>query len=296
MKRKTSVADKIFVVCNTLFMIAFVVITLYPVLNTLAISLNDGIDAVRGGIHLIPRKFTLQNYKTVLQKQNMLTGAYITVLRTVIGTVLALVTNALLAFVVSRKRFIFKTQLSLFWVITMYVNGGMIPIFLLYKNLHLTNSFWVYIIPGMISAWNMLVIRTYMLGLPDSLEESAQLDGAGYWTIFSKIISPLCKPVYATVALFVAVGQWNSWFDAMLYNRMKTEYTTLQYELMKLLSSVMQQSGSAANAAATTSASAVTPVSVRSAATIATMLPIICLYPFLQRYFVTGLTIGGVKE
>lgn len=296
MKRKTSVADKIFVVCNTLFMIAFVVITLYPVLNTLAISLNDGIDAVRGGIHLIPRKFTLQNYKTVLQKQNMLTGAYITVLRTVIGTVLALVTNALLAFVVSRKRFIFKAQLSLFWVITMYVNGGMIPIFLLYKNLHLTNSFWVYIIPGMISAWNMLVIRTYMLGLPDSLEESAQLDGAGYWTIFSKIISPLCKPVYATVALFVAVGQWNSWFDAMLYNRMKTEYTTLQYELMKLLSSVMQQSGSAANAAATTSASAVTPVSVRSAATIATMLPIICLYPFLQRYFVTGLTIGGVKE
>lgn len=296
MKRKTSVADKIFVVCNTLFMIAFVVITLYPVLNTLAISLNDGIDAVRGGIHLLPRKFTLQNYKTVLEKQNMMTGAYITVLRTVIGTLLALVTNALLAFIVSRKRFIFKAQLSLFWVITMYVNGGMIPVFLLYKNLHLTNSFWVYVVPGMISAWNMLVIRTYMLGLPDSLEESAQLDGAGYWTIFSKIISPLCKPVYATVALFVAVYQWNSWFDAMLYNRMKTEYTTLQYELMKLLSSVMQQSGSAANASATTSASAVTPVSVRSAATIATMLPIICLYPFLQRYFVTGLTIGGVKE
>ena len=296
MKRKTSVADKIFVVCNTLFMIAFVVITLYPVLNTLAISLNDGIDAVRGGIHLLPRKFTLQNYKTVLEKQNMMTGAYITVLRTVIGTLLALVTNALLASIVSRKRFIFKAQLSLFWVITMYVNGGMIPVFLLYKNLHLTNSFWVYVIPGMISAWNMLVIRTYMLGLPDSLEESAQLDGAGYWTIFSKIISPLCKPVYATVALFVAVYQWNSWFDAMLYNRMKTEYTTLQYELMKLLSSVMQQSGSAANASATTSASAVTPVSVRSAATIATMLPIICLYPFLQRYFVTGLTIGGVKE
>ncbi len=296
MKRKTSIGDKIFVVCNTLFMIAFVVITLYPVLNTLAISLNDGIDAVRGGIHLIPRKFTLQNYKTVLGKQNMLTGAYITVLRTVIGTLLALVANALLAFIVSRKRFLFKTQLSLFWVVTMYVNGGLIPVFLLYKNLHLTNSFWVYVIPGMVSAWNMLVIRTYMLGLPDSLEESAQLDGAGYWTIFSRIISPLCKPVYATVALFVAVYQWNSWFDAMLYNRMKTEYTTLQYELMKLLSSVMQQSGSAANASATTSAGAVTPVSVRSAATIATMLPIVCLYPFLQRYFVTGLTIGGVKE
>lgn len=296
MKKKTSLGDKIFTVCNTLFMIAFVVITLYPVLNTLAISFNDGIDAVRGGIHLIPRKFTLKNYQTVLGKQNMITGAYITVLRTVIGTVLALLTNALLAFVVSRKRFLFKSQLSLFWVITMYVNGGMIPVFLLYKNLHLTGTFWVYVVPGMISAWNMLVMRTYMQGLPDSLEESAQLDGAGYWTVFIKIISPLCKPVYATVALFVAVWQWNSWFDAMLYNRMKTEYTTLQYELMKLLSSVMQQSGSAANASQTAAAGAVTPVSVRAAATIATMLPIVCLYPFLQRYFVTGLTIGGVKE
>ncbi len=296
MKKKTSLGDKIFTVCNTLFMIAFVVITLYPVLNTLAISFNDGIDAVRGGIHLIPRKFTLKNYQTVLGKQNMITGAYITVLRTVIGTVLALLTNALLAFVVSRKRFLFKSQLSLFWVITMYVNGGMIPVFLLYKNLHLTGTFWVYVVPGMISAWNMLVMRTYMQGLPDSLEESAQLDGAGYWTVFIKIISPLCKPVYATVALFVAVGQWNSWFDAMLYNRMKTEYTTLQYELMKLLSSVMQQSGSATNASQTAAAGAVTPVSVRAAATIATMLPIVCLYPFLQRYFVTGLTIGGVKE
>lgn len=295
MKRKrSSVSDKVFVVFNTLFMIAFVVITLYPVLNTLAISFNDGIDTVRGGIHLIPRKFTIKNYVTVLHKQNIVTGAYITVLRTVIGTVSALVVNALLAFVVSRKRFLFKSQLSLFWVITMYVNGGMIPVFLLYRGLNLTNSFWVYIIPGMVSAFNMLVIRTYMQGLSDSLEESAQLDGAGYMTIFVKIVSPLCKPVYATVALFVAVGQWNSWFDAMLYNRMRSEYTTLQYELMKLLSSVMQQSGSASGMQNVTDA--ITPVSIRAAATIATMLPIVCLYPFLQRYFVTGLTIGGVKE
>ena len=224
----------------------------------------------------------------------MVTGAYITVLRTVIGTLLALVANALLAFIVSRKRFLFKSQLSLFWVITMYVNGGLIPVFLLYKNLHLTGTFWVYVVPGAVSAFNMLVLRTYMVGLPDSLEESAQLDGAGYMTIFVKIISPLCKPVYATVALFVAVGQWNSWFDAMLYNRMSDKYTTLQYELMKLLSSVMQQSGSADSMR--NSGTSITPASIRAAATIATMLPIVCLYPFLQRYFVTGLTIGGVKE
>lgn len=294
MKKKKSIGDWIFVVCNTIFMVLFVIITLYPVLNTLAISFNDGIDAVRGGIHLIPRKFTWQNYYTVLHKQNMITGAYITVLRTIIGTLLALVTNALLAFIVSRKRFLFKSQLSLFWVITMYVNGGLIPVFLLYKNLHLTGTFWVYVVPGAVSAFNMLVLRTYMMGLPDSLEESAQLDGAGYMTIFVKIISPLCKPVYATVALFVAVGQWNSWFDAMLYNRMSDKYTTLQYELMKLLSSVMQQSGSADSMR--NSANSITPASIRAAATIATMLPIVCLYPFLQRYFVTGLTIGGVKE
>ena len=292
--KKKSLGDRIFEICNTIFMVAFVIITLYPVLNTLAISFNDGIDTVRGGIHLIARKFTLQNYYTVLHKQNMVTGAYITVLRTVVGTFLALATNALLAFIVSRKRFLFKSQLSLFWVITMYVNGGLIPTFLLYKSLHLTGTFWVYVIPGTVSAFNMLVLRTYMVGLPDSLEESAQLDGAGYMTIFVKIISPLCKPVYATVALFVAVGQWNSWFDAMLYNRMSDKYTTLQYELMKLLSSVMQQSGSADSAR--NSANSITPASIRAAATIATMLPIVCLYPFLQRYFVTGLTIGGVKE
>ena len=204
-KKKKSGWDMVFTIFNTIFMILFVVITLYPVLNTLAISLNDGTDALRGGIYLWPRKWTMKNYITVLQKDNLITGAIVSVARTVIGTVLSLVANAILAFIVSRKRFLFKKQLSLFWVITMYVNGGMIPTFLLYKNLHLTNSFWVYVVPGMISAFNMLVIRTYMNGIPDSLEESAQLDGAGYTTIFVKIISPLCKPVYATVVLFVAV-------------------------------------------------------------------------------------------
>ncbi|MDE6389542.1 MAG: carbohydrate ABC transporter permease [Lachnospiraceae bacterium] len=293
-KKKRTMADRVFVVCNTVFMILFVIITLYPVLNTLAVSFNDGTDALRGGIYLWPRKWTMKNYVTVLQKNNLVTGAYISVLRTVIGTLLALVSNAILAFIVSRKRFLFKKQLSFFWVVTMYVNGGLIPTFLLYKNLGMTNSFSVYVIPGMISAFNMLVIRTYMNGIPDSLEESAQLDGAGYGTIFVKIISPLCKPVYATVALFVAVGQWNSWFDAMLYNRLDSKLTTLQYELMKLLSSVTNQGTSME--AMKNSGGNVTPTSVRAAATILTMLPIICLYPFLQRYFVTGMTLGGVKE
>ncbi len=291
---ESGLGSKIFTFINTILMILFVAITLYPILNTLAVSLNDGIDSLRGGIYILPRKWTLQNYKTVLGKENLIVGSYITVARTVVGTITSVVANALLAFIVSRKRFLFKRELTLFWVVTMYVNGGLIPVFLLYKALGITNSFWVYVLPGMVSAFNMLVIRTYMLGIPESLEESAQLDGAGYMKIFLSIISPLCKPVYATVALFTAVWQWNSWFDAMLYNRMSPSLTTLQYELMKLLSSVTNQGASAETMQNATSA--VTPASVQAAATIITILPIICLYPFLQRYFVTGLTIGGVKE
>ena len=294
-KIKSSPGSKAFTVVNTIIMVLFVIITLYPVLNTLAVAFNDGTDALRGGIHIWPRMWTTKNFTTVLEKENLLTGAKISVLRTVIGTLLSLFLNAVLAFIISRREFIFRKSLSLFWVITMYVNGGLIPVFLLYKALGLTNSFWVYVIPGAISCYNMLVIRTYMTNsIPNSLVESAQIDGAGYTTIFVKIISPLCKPVYATVALFCAVGQWNSWFDAMLYNRMSEKYTTLQYELMKLLSSVTNQGTSAE--AMKNAAGAVTPTSVRAAATILTMLPIICLYPFLQRYFVAGLTLGGVKE
>ena len=294
-KIKSTTSDKVFTVFNTIIMVLFVVITLYPVLNTLAVAFNDGTDALRGGIHIWPRMWTMNNFTTVLQKENLLTGAKISVLRTVLGTLFSLFLNAVLAFIISRKEFVFQRSLSLFWVITMYVNGGLIPVFLLYKALGLTNSFWVSVIPGAISCYNMLVIRTYMNNsIPNSLVESAQIDGAGYTTIFVKIISPLCKPVYATVALFCAVGQWNSWFDAMLYNRMSEKYTTLQYELMKLLSSVTNQGTSAE--AMKNAAGAVTPTSVRAAATILTMLPIVCLYPFLQKYFVQGLTLGSVKE
>lgn len=294
-RKKMATSDLVFNICNYTFLILFAIVTIYPVLNTVAYSFNDGSDAVRGGIHLIPRKFSLKSYRTVFNIDGFFTGAKITVLRTVIGTLTALAANALLSFVLSRKRFVFKSGLSLFWVITMYASGGMIPTMLLFRYLHLTSSFWVYIIPGMVSAFNIMVMRTYMAGLPESLEESAQLEGAGYMRIFISIISPLCLPIYATIALFVAVGHWNSWFDAMLYNRMNPEYTTLQYELMKLLNSVANQGGKqSGNTEA--SVSTITPITVRSAATVVTMVPIICLYPFLQRYFVTGLTIGGIKE
>ncbi|MGF7142671.1 putative aldouronate transport system permease protein [Anaerotaenia torta] len=293
-KKKKSKADLAFVIMNTVILALFCLLTLYPILNTLAVSLNDGMDAVRGGIHLIPRKFTLQNFYTVVTKDNMVTAIKISVLRTVIATFLHMFVTALLAYVLSRKEFLFAKEVSLFYVLTMYVSGGLVPTMLLYKSLGLTNTFWVYIIPGMISAFNMIVIRTFMNGLPDSFVESAQVDGAGHLKIFFRIVLPLCKPVMATVALFIAVGQWNSWFDAMLYNINRPDLTTLQYELMKLLSSVSQLQGSAS--LMKHAATQVTPVSIRSATAIFTALPIVCLYPFLQRYFISGMMIGGVKE
>lgn len=291
---KASFGGVMFDVIKWIILILFVIVTLYPVLNTLAVSLNDGMDTIRGGIYLIPRKFTWQNYLTVLRKDSLKIATVVTVSRTVIGTVVQLFVTAMLAYIVSRKDFVFKKFLTILYVLTMYVNAGLIPGYLLIKNLGLLNSFWVYIIPGMVSAFNMIVIRTFMNGISDSLAESAEVDGAGHMRIFIQIILPLCKPVLATVALFIAVGQWNSWFDAMLYNSFNENLTTLQYELMKLLSSVSSQSGNID--ALKNTGSMVTPMSVRAATTIVTSIPIICLYPWLQRYFVAGLTIGGVKE
>lgn len=295
--KKRSRHDKIWDTIIGLFMFIFVVVTLYPILNTLAVSFNDGIDTVRGGITLWPREFTLQNYQTVFNNPNLKQAAFISVSRTVIATVLQVFLTSMLAYVLSRKEFIFRKQLSFIYVLTMYVGGGLIPTYVLMKNLHLTNNFLVYILPGLVSAFNMIVVRTYMNGLPDSLVESAKIDGAGDFRIFIQIILPLCKPVLATIALFIAVYQWNQWFDAMLYCSQTPSLTTLQYELMKVLSSASQQTSSTTSVEALKNASnMVTPMSVRAAITIVTALPIVCLYPFLQKYFVSGLTIGGVKE
>lgn len=293
-KKKIYKSDITFHIVNGALLTLFCIVTLYPILNTLAVSFNEAVDTLTGGIYLIPRKFTLTNYKTVFRTGTLMQGAFISIMRTVVATCSHMFLTALIAYVLSRNEFLFKSMVSKFYVLTMYVSGGMIPTFMLFKGLHLTNTFWVYIVPGAISAFNMIVLRTYMHGLPDSLVESAKIDGAGHMRIYLKIIIPLCKPVLATVALFIAVYQWNSWFDVMLYNSARADLTTLQYELMKLLSSVSAQSGDPN--IMKNSSNMVTPVSVRAAATIVTAFPIVCLYPFLQRYFVTGLTIGGVKE
>lgn len=276
-RKKILIGDLIFVIINTLLLSFMVVVTLYPILNTLAVSFNDGLDALRGGIYLIPRKISLKNYETVLQLNNLKIGARNSVLRTAIAATLHLGLTALLAYVLSVKEFVFKKPVSMFYVLTMYVNAGLIPTFLLFKGLGLTNNFLVYIIPGMIAAFNLLVLRTYMSSLPSSLRESAQIDGADHLTIFWKIYCPICKPVFATIALFIAVWHWCSWFDNMIYNRSNSQLTTLQYELMKLLSSVSSQTSSGNAYGSGSQPVAITPTSIRAAATIVTSMPIVLL-------------------
>ncbi|MGY3814966.1 MULTISPECIES: carbohydrate ABC transporter permease [Globicatella] len=296
--KKISISDLIFDIFKWVFLVFFIAATLYPILNTVAVALNDGMDTLRGGIYLLPRQFTLDNFRAVFRRPTLMNAAFISVARTVIATLTQTFLTALLAYILSRKEFIFRVPITLLVILTMYLNAGMIPGYIWTQKLGLLNTFWVYVIPGIISAFNFLVIRTYINGLPDSFVESAKMDGAGHLRIFWSIILPLCKPVLATVALFIAVWQWNSWFDAMLFNGFNDNLSTLQYELMKLLSSVMSQGANAdsmRNAAEAGNSSMVTPASVRAATTIVTAFPIVCLYPFLQKYFVSGLTIGGVK-
>jgi putative aldouronate transport system permease protein len=200
------------------------------------------------------------------------------------------------AFVLSRADFVFRKFFTTLLVVTMYVGGGMIPEYILIRNLGLINNFWVYIIPWLINAFNVIVIRAYIDNIPLSLQESAKMDGANDVSIFFKIIMPLCKPVLATIALFVAVGQWNSWFDTYLYTRSIRELSTLQFELMKVLDSAQSIGSNVDLYSEGLRAAKRNPEAMKMAITIIATVPILAVYPFLQKYFVTGLTIGAVKE
>lgn len=300
--RKLDVENMIFTTLNTTFMILLSVVMLYPMLNTLAISFNDGMDTVRGGIYLWPRIFSLQNYRVVLHMDTIYYAFVVTVTKTIVIVITNLFFTSMLAYTLSRKEYVFRKFITVVFVLTMYFNAGLIPNYMLIKNLGMINTFSVYWIPNIISAFNLIVIRTYIKTIPESFIESAKIDGAREFRIFWQIILPLVIPTLATIALFVAVGSWNSWFDTFLYNTGKQELSTLQYELQKLLASAMNAGnrtpgGTGANSqAASGGASVATPQSIRAAITIVTAVPILIVYPFLQRYFVHGLAIGGVKE
>jgi len=293
MKRRFSGVD----IGIFIFMLFVIVITLYPFLNILAKSLNDPVDTVKGGIHIIPRVFTFDNYVSLFEGGSNLPAAFrMSILRTVLGTFTGLFCCALFAFPLSRSDFVFRRSFTIILVITMYIGGGLIPDFLLIRRLGLINNFWVYIIPWLINAFNVIVIRAYMDTIPISLQESAKIDGANDFKIFYKIILPLCKPVLATIALFIAVAQWNSWFDTYLYARNSNVLSTLQFELMKVLDNASAMGSQVDIYSVGLRQARRNPEALKMAITIIATVPILVVYPFLQRYFVSGITLGAVKE
>ena len=302
-RRKTLLSNVIFDVIIYLTLAFVVLVTVYPFWNTLALSFNDGLDSLKGGIKLIPRKFTLRNYTNLFETDYIFRAGLISVSRTILQTVLNVFCTSLLAYSLSRKEFVLKKSLTAIIVISMYVNAGLIPGYMLTKKLGLLNNYLVYIIPNLIDAFNFILVRTYINGLPDSFVESARIDGANEFRIFMQIIMPLIIPSIAMTCLFVAVTAWNSWFDTYLYTSGKKNLHSLQYVLMSFLQASQQQSNSASNAnalavaaASGASAAQVTPVAIRASITIVATVPILIVYPFVQKYFVTGMTIGGVKE
>ena len=301
--RKYHLEDKILNVLIFVVLTFLVVVTVYPFWNTIAISLNDGLDSIKGGVKLFPRKFTLQNYKVLFIDDRLFKAFGISVSRTILQTSLCVFCTCMLAYALSRKEFVLRKPLTTILVISMYVNAGLIPGYMLIKNLHLLGKYSVYIIPCLVDIFNFILVRTYINGLPDSFVESARIDGANEFRIFLQIIMPLIVPSVAMVSLFTAVGAWNSWFDTYLYCSNKPKLHSLQYVLMSFLQASQNQSSNANDAGAMAlaassgaSTSMVTPISIRSSITVVATLPILVVYPFVQKYFVVGMTIGGVKE
>lgn len=293
---RSSLGDRLFDIGNIIFMLVLVVFTLYPFLNTLAVSLNDANDSIRGGIYLFPRDFTWYNYEYIFKQSAIVSAIGISVLRTIIGTIITVFCSAMLAYTISRQEYVLRKFVTIVFVLTLYFHGGLIPTFLLMRDLHLLNNFWVYILPGVIGVFNLIVMRSFIDGLPDGIIESAKIDGAGDFQVFIRIVMPLIIPVLATVALWTAVFQWNSWFDVFLYNSSSPHLSTLQYELMRIL----QNSNSAMTSRTPFGgpdggSGFVTPTATRATMTIVASVPIILVYPFLQKYFVKGMTLGGVK-
>jgi len=296
-KRPKKQRDVVFPIVNTVILVILCFVTLYPVINTVAYSFNDGTDALRGGIGLWPRVFSTKSYTSILSDSSVYQAAFISAAKTILTTLLNLFWTGMLAYTLSRREFVFRKVITTVLVLTMYVNAGMIPNYLLIsKTLGLRNTFLVYIIPTMFSCFNMIVIRTYIGGLPDALVESARIDGAGDLRVYWQIIFPLCTPVLATVALFVAVGAWNSWFDTYLYCGQEADLYTLQY-ILKMKLATTQNSANAAQTSveALKTTTLTTPVTIRCSITVISTVPILIVYPFLQKYFVTGMALGAVK-
>jgi len=289
--------DFLFMSVVYLFIIAVFIVTFYPFWSIFIISLNSAEDTLRGNLYLWPRDFSLASYKQILSDSEIWNAIKVTVLRTIIGTPLAVVVISMLAFTLSKRELVGNRFWTLYFVFTMYFGGGLIPYYMVLKSLHLIDSFMVFILPGMMNVFYMIIVRTFMQQLPQELDESAKMDGANYLQVFFKIILPLTTPVLATIGMFTAIMHWNSWFDSYVFTY-NADLKTLQAVLVKILNQYQTSSmvGDAQQLADASKRLSVSPDTIRMAATMVATIPIMMVYPFLQKYFVKGMTLGAVKS
>jgi putative aldouronate transport system permease protein len=296
MKRKSKRKVPVFDLVIGAIMLIIIFITAYPFWNLAVISLNDAGDSMRGGLTFWPRVLSFESYRSIFSdNKDIVTAIFTSLQRTVLGTVINVSVSAWLAFVLSRNHFILRKFLSRYLVFTMYIGAGLIPTYLLYSKLGLINTFPVYIVPHMVSAYNTILILTYIKSLPATLTEAAQIDGASDMTLFIKIILPLVLPVLATVTLFISVFQWSQWQDTYFFASRNSSLTTLQYEMMKIIKqSAAKLSEQQMRDASTRSK--ISSESLQAAMVMVATVPILMVYPFVQKYFIKGMTLGSVKE
>jgi putative aldouronate transport system permease protein len=272
-------------------------VTFFPFWQIFILSINDGTDSLRGGFMLWPREFSLDSYATVFSNPEILTAIRTTVLRTVLGVPLTVACIAMLAYVLSKRALAGSRFLNLFFIFTMYFSGGLIPTYMVIKSLHLIDNFLVFLLPGLINIFWMILVRTFMEQLPKEIEESAEIDGANDIRIFVQVILPVCVPVLATITLFAAIFHWNAWYDSYIYTY-KPDLKTLQAVLVKILNQyqtgdMLSQAQQLANE---NKRIPVTGESIRMTVTMVATLPIILVYPFLQKFFLKGMLLGAVKS
>ena len=293
-RNQRTVGEYVFDTFNVLLMIFICFITLYPIWYVIINSFNEGTDAMQGGIFWWPREFTLENYITVFQNPGILKAFGITVAKTVVGTICHVFFTAMVAYAYSRKQLVGRKYYMIIGTITMFFSGGLIPTYLLIRDLGLLDTFWVYIFPVLFSFYDLIIFVSFFRGIPESLEEAARIDGANDFQIFIRIILPLSLPVLATIALFHGVYQWNDYFTGVIY----INNPDLQ-PIQTFLYRVVAQSTSnqmLINAPGSVVTSTVTSQSIKYATMVVTTLPIVIVYPFLQKYFVKGMLIGSIKE
>ncbi|WCF06468.1 carbohydrate ABC transporter permease [Paenibacillus thiaminolyticus] len=296
---RDNIGDRIFVAFIYVFLTVLAFSTFYPFWNSLVISFNEGLDTAKGGITFWPRAFTLENYRIVFEDSRLMNGFVIAALRTVIGTLSAIMATSIFAYGMSKRELMGRNYYMIMCIITMYFGGGLIPTYMLIRSLGLFNSFWVFIIPALISVWNMIIFRTFFQGLPAGLEESAKIDGCGNWGTFFRIVLPLSGPVVATLSLFTAVAHWNEWFVASIYitnEDLLPIQTVLRQILFSNIASEQMANVDMSAIAHMNAAKKITSKALTMATIMVATVPIVCVYPFLQKYFVKGVLIGSLKE